>query len=402
MHQPMTSRLASSLALLLLLLFTPTHNARGQAAKKQTSGSASKSKTSYGAASVKRDRDLAALFAPVFYQGLGDHPRADLITNFDFDGDWRGDNNWVNADDERFQLRAYIYYAVSETPTHIFIHYAVFHPRDYKGGGMRGTLLSRAIREGVQRGGRYDPTGLSSGAVLAHENDMEGCLVVAAKSGADPTRARVVYVETLGHDRFQKYLPEGEAATNGFKQVWTEGQRVLLYVEPKGHGVSAYDGSEREAKDMNDAKGAGKMLVYRFAGKAGGADAAEGVREVGYELLPLYTTLWPRAHGGANQTFGRADEFGTLSVAVAAASVKAASLPPRRVALGKLGAAFRGTVGAANAARPPWGWFDRSERDAPAGSWFFDPAATVKRHFNSGEEFSVSYLHAPFLGLFRR
>ncbi len=70
--------------------------------------------------------------------------------------------------------------------------------------------------------------------------------------------------------------------------------------------------------------------------------------------------------------------------------------------LGKLGAAFNGRVGRADAARPPWGWFDREERTAPPGSWFFDPAATVKRHFQLGAEFSTTYLHAPFLGIFRR
>jgi hypothetical protein len=417
-HTLATSTLATPLTLLLFLLFMPSQDARGQAVRKRANVPVSKSKAGYGAASSRRDRDIAALFAPVFYQRLGDHPRADLITNFDFDGDWRGDNNWTNTDDQRFALRAYIYYAVSETPTHIFIHYALFHPRDYKGGGMGGPLLSGAIREGVRRGGRYDPTGLSSGAVLAHENDLEGCLVVASKSGDDPARARVVYVETLGHDHFQKYLTEDKVAAN-FKQVRTEGQRPLLYVEPKGHGVSAYDGTERESREVKDAKEpkdvkeskeskdlkesnetkAHKMLVYRFAGKAGDAMLAD-VREVGYELLPLYSTLWPRARGGANQTYGRADEFGPLTVGVAGAAGKASST--RRVVLGKLGAAFRGKVGAENAARPPWGWFDRDERDAGAGSWFFDPAATVKRHLNPVEEFSTSYLHAPFLGIFRR
>ena len=37
------------------------------------------------------DEEIAARFAPVFYQALGDKPRSDYITNFDFDGDWRAD-----------------------------------------------------------------------------------------------------------------------------------------------------------------------------------------------------------------------------------------------------------------------------------------------------------------------
>jgi len=268
----------------LAILLTSNVVALAQS-KKKVAGA-----TVYGAASVARDREIASQFAPVFYQGLGDDARADFITNFDFDGDWRGDNNWANADDKRFKMRAYVYYAVSETPTHFFVHYALFHPRDYKGGGTRGVILSEAIKEGARVGGRYDPTGLSAEAVLAHENDMEGCLVVAAKSGEDPKGARVVYVETLGHDRFQKYAAEGSGASN-FKRFESDGQRPLIYVEPKGHGVSAYDEGTRERK----------MLVYRYAGRAGDAETTGERGEVGYELLPLYTTLWPRARRGASR-----------------------------------------------------------------------------------------------------
>ena len=392
-----TSRLFTThVALSLALLITTPFAGLAQSKKK------SAAKTTYGAASVARDRAIAAAFAPVFYQGLGDDSRSDFITNFNFDGDWRGDNNWANAADKRFPMLAYVYYAVSETPTHFLIHYAVFHPRDYKGGGTKGVLLSEAIREGARRGGQYDPTGLSAEAVLAHENDMEGCLVVALKSGGDdPSLARVVYVETLGHDRFQKYAAEGVGASN-FKRFESEGGRPVLYVEPKGHGISAYDG-ENPQRPTQDAREEGfgrmrNMLVYRYEGRAGDPSAGGFRGEVGYDLLPLYTTLWPRARRGANETFGVALDFGALS-ATAFAGGKASG---RQVKLGKLGAAFRGKVGAANAARPPWGWFDRTERDAPAGSWFFDPAATVKKDFKAGEEFSNAYTHAPFLGVFRR
>ena len=42
---------------------------------------------------VETDYRIAALYAPVFRQALGDSPRYDYITRFDFDGDWVGDNN---------------------------------------------------------------------------------------------------------------------------------------------------------------------------------------------------------------------------------------------------------------------------------------------------------------------
>ena len=51
--------------------------------------------TTYSGAAV--DYQIAARFAPVFHQALGATPRFDYITRFNFDGDWRGDNNWENA-----------------------------------------------------------------------------------------------------------------------------------------------------------------------------------------------------------------------------------------------------------------------------------------------------------------
>src|SRR3954454_24664685 len=71
-------------------------------------------------AGAARERQIAARFAPVFRQALRDHPRADYVTDFDFDGDWRGDNNWKNTDDLKFHLRAYVYFAASETVTHFY------------------------------------------------------------------------------------------------------------------------------------------------------------------------------------------------------------------------------------------------------------------------------------------
>ena len=106
-----------------------------------------------------QDHQIAARFAPVFHQALGSSPRFDYITRIDFDGDWRGDNNWDNAADEGRTLGATVYFNVSESVTHYFIHYAVFHPRDYKGGSVRGVVLSQILREGATRHGDWSGSG---------------------------------------------------------------------------------------------------------------------------------------------------------------------------------------------------------------------------------------------------
>ncbi|MCW5967058.1 MAG: M48 family metalloprotease [Blastocatellales bacterium] len=329
-----------------------------------------------------RNREIAAVFAPIFYQGLGDEPRYDYITNFDFDKDWRGDNNWNNAANVAFPLNAWIYYSVRETGTHYFVHYAAFHPRDYKGGNRRGRFLSEAIRRGVDALGRHDPTGRADEAVLAHENDLEGCLVVAQKKGDDPARARVVYVETLAHNKFLKYVPE-DSPLAGFDAVKMQGRRPKLFIEPKGHGIEAWRDDEQQQKNCVNG-----VMMYTFTGAA--EDSSKRPKgPTGYDLTPIETTLWPRALQGLNPTYGLTHDYATILIDIVGPDGQTVE---KDIVIGQIGSAFRGAIGGANLARPPWGWFDGTERDSPLGEWFFDPARTIKRHFNPGDDFSTAYI----------
>lgn len=333
------------------------------------------------------DRAVAARFAPVFYQALGESPRSDYITKFDFDGDWRGDNNWENAADRKFPLRAYIYYAVSETKTHYFIHYAVFHPRDYKGGEQKGRLFSDLIREGAKILGDRDPSGMLNDATIAHENDMEGALVVVEKKGENFAAARVRFVETLAHNAFLRYAPESAATAVGtFK---AEDERVSLYIEPRGHGIEAYSDAKQ-----TDGK---KTLIYKFTGKA---DDPENLtsESVGYDLLPIHTTLWPKALAATAKkgpTYGKINDYALIEINLAQANGR---ITARKIKIGAIGSSFFGTEGGENMARPPWGWFDRDRRTDALGLWFFDPATIIKRDFNLGETFSTAYIRLPFWG----
>ena len=344
-----------------------------------------------------RDYEVAVRLAPTLYQALGPSPRFDYITRFDFDGDWRGDNNWDNAADEQLPLPAYLYYAVSETRTHVFVIYAAFHPRDYKGGNERGAILSEVIRDGARRVAEFDPTGLAQDAVLAHENDLEGALVVAEKRGGDLQAARVVRVETLAHNEFLRYVPSG-VAPRGVERVTLRGQSAELFIEPKGHGIEAYRG---DVSQLDAAENG--FVIYRYGGRAGEpasrrvATAAGRRQAVGYELVSLYDTLWARAQTGVNETFGHAYDFAAFVVRVRQTNGDDASL---EVEPGVLGASLRGVVGGQNMARPPWGWFDNRERERPLGGWFLDPAGTISRHFSPDEPFSLVYVHHPYLGIF--
>ena len=157
----------------------------------------------------QRDLELARRYAPVFYQRLAGRdfpPRFDYITNFDFDGDWAGNNNWEHAEDPRFPLRGYVYYAVVETETHYFLTYATFHPRDWSAvQPLVGSVLDRVQRS--EKYGKYLPPELRQQIELNHENDLEGAQVIVRKAG--PAGAeQVAAVETVAHDEFHRYFPE--------------------------------------------------------------------------------------------------------------------------------------------------------------------------------------------------
>jgi hypothetical protein len=443
----------------LLIFFASMILSSGWTAANQSQPQQSRSlKTASGKTSwMEADRAIAARFAPVIYQGIAGTGRFDFITNFDFDGDWIGDNNWAHAEKERFPLKGYVYWALSETDTHYFLCYAFYHPRDWKGGKKSGRALSGTIREVVTLGQHVkSPPGLMDDLVLSHENDLEGCMVAVAK-GSTPGEDRVVLVETVAHNKYlifalQPYTPDTE-------MLATEGSRPVLYIEAKGHGVHGYMGQNTKpvepavnknppaevkkkhtvkpptekknkttvgkiggffgkAKNITKAKNSGKsnkekkkgsaaatqeekeaieeVLIYRFTGTA--EDPRKNTGSVGYNLLPIYDTFWKHAQAGRGETYGEADDYGVRTIGVKVLSAQAGT---KKIELGRLGSALRGKAGAPNKARPPWGWFDMSDRSRPLGEWFFDPASTLQRHLGSIKNWSAAYIHNPFMQIIR-
>lgn len=338
---------------------------------------------------LDRDLEIAAHFAPIIHQGLNGQPRFDFITNFDFDGDWRGDNNWQNADDRTYPLRAYVYYAVIETETHYYVHYALFHPRDYKGGLFQSWLLAEALRQAqdrIKNGLPPEAEDLS----LSHENDLEGCLVVAEKRQQKLDEAIVVYVVTMAHHTFHLYRAPNELNSIGYV-IQVEGSHPVLFCEPKGHGVFAYTGKPHQLKDATRG-----TLIYSYTGQPDDPEQI-GDRKVGYRLIPIYGTLWQRARANAEETYGLMTDYGSITLNV----IENNQSVQKQIPIGRLGAAFLGVVGAANKARPPWAWYDYRERQSVRGEFFFDPAGFVKRSFYLYNTWSTTYVHHPFLEVWR-
>lgn len=333
-----------------------------------------------------RDWLFAAQFSPVFYQETNlsspalpgvpaaekspfDEPesnRADFITRVDYDGNWIANDNWQNFDSPKADFRAFVYFSTAETLTHFFIFYTVFHPKDI------GSI---------------------------HENDLEGAVVVVEKGAGGARQGRVAYVETLAHGVFYKYfnseVVQPKPPILPHDKLLMEGNHPLLYIEPRGHGIKKL--SERGPVPAMANK---VNIVYRYKGR-GENPAVVGLQNAGYDLIPLYTTLWKAAllDSESNATFTEFRNYGEFQVRVAPRSLAREKLVAGTEttvsrSLKLVGASLWGNDGRPNAAHPPWGW-------SLDGRWFFLPAEEIKKDYHLGEDFSLTYVHHPFLQIYR-
>lgn len=322
-----------------------------------------------------RDWAYAREFAPVFCQDFGPPiaglsvptgyvpsantpaAHADYITRCDFDGNWTADDNWKNFEASRADFRAAVYFHAVETETHYYLHYAVFHPRDW------GSI---------------------------HENDLEGVLVAVEKSrSAASSLGRPVFVETLSHNVFLKYHNPALAphVPGSMGKFLMEGNHPMVFIEQRGHGIHGLSDGLHALLDQP-----GKFVVYRQK-RQGEHPARSGLNHVGYELLPLYSTLWAHAQGGSasGRTYCQFRSYGPFSVA---SSSDRGNRPASRSTF-RAGASLCGNDGRPNAAHPPWAW-------SLDGRWFFLPAETIRKDFHqTGDSWSTVYLHHPMLGIFR-
>ncbi|MBI2565920.1 MAG: carboxypeptidase regulatory-like domain-containing protein [Candidatus Schekmanbacteria bacterium] len=270
--------------------------------------------------------ELAEHWAPAVYHdmdyqdGNESDYRPELITRFDFDGNWQGNDNWERLYD--YPQPAYLYWAYSRSSTHWFLTYMIFHPRDWWEYCFIGDC---------------------------HENDSEGVTLWIRRDGTD--FGALELMQTQAHGEWFQYsdlpLQDGTDNIDG-PILWDSGHPRIL-VQSKGHGVWGHNYCGYLTyfeclwnDDSNDFPG-GDGAVYRFDA-ARGAEVPDGGydKDVSYELIPL-TELWERRFDiGDGHTFGK---FGN----------------------------FDGDTYGEDSASAPWGWSAGADGQL-SGSVFFDPA----------------------------
>ncbi|MBI3696044.1 MAG: hypothetical protein HY238_14535 [Acidobacteria bacterium] len=322
---------------------------------------------SFGPESQARDvyRDLAEHYAPLVAQETWFEPKADFLARLDYDGDWRGDNNWDSLLTGSSQ--AYVYYAAMETATHYFLVYDFYHPR------------------------RYSDHCTGS---ACHENDSGGLVLTIRKDGTKYGRPQVM--QTLAQNNIYSYtsdsrIHDGVHQINGELRMWKESHPVV-FIESGGHGVfGAADGERSRFSPERQEFLASTGVVYRFGGVAG-RPRHPNDRDVSYELLNAAEQWWPRAtsrQGLESRTF---DDFSRYA--------PYGNRP--RAAASEIAGAFLGRKYFANQARPFWGWHDTlalNRKLLAPGQWGLDPAyaVSVTLKLPSGVPFSLDYIYNSYL-----
>ena len=308
-------------------------------------------------------RSLAGHWSPMVAQATWFEPKADYLARFDFDGDWRGDNNWENTAVGSSQ--AYVYYAAAETETHWFLIYNFFHPRDYSANCVGGTC---------------------------HENDNEGLILTILKDGTRFGRLQVM--ETLAHDNIYSYRADKRVKKKVHKLdgrvEFHQETHPVVFVESGGHGV--YGSADRRSKfslrrgEFRETAGVTYVHGERAQRPRHGND-----RSVSYELLPVLSHWWRRIEEDTG-TFAEQFHYEPQGKRPGASH---AALP----------AAFNGRRFGKNKAKPFWGWHDRRTRKKKilaTGQWALDPAYGVSKNLKLPEPFSLTYLYNPYLRIEKR
>jgi hypothetical protein len=306
-------------------------------------------------------RPLAEHWAPFIAQETWFEPKADFLARFDFDGDWRGDNNWDNT--PRGSSQAYVYYTAMETETHWFLVYDLFHPRDYSDKCVAGTC---------------------------HENDSEGLILTVRKDGSAFGRLEVM--ETLAHNNVYSFRADDRVRGNAHEPdgrvEFADGSHPVVFVEAGGHGIYGSDSSHSRYDARGNKFSGGTGVTYAFKGEAARPRQAND-RRVRYELLPIFDHWWRRAaeNPSGNATF---DDYFAYRPAGGRPAARLAEIP----------AAFRGRKMAANRARPFWGWYDErtlKKGILAQGQWGLDPAWAVTRNLTLPEPVALTYRFNPYL-----
>ena len=326
--------------------------------------------------------DLAYRWAPLVIQDTAGDQYTDFIGKVNYDGDWKGNNNWNNLPST--SIPPYLYYNVIETSTHWFIYYHTFHPRDWN------NIFFGTCAPGSD----------------CHENDTENLMVMVRKDGSTYGEFRLL--QTQAHGEFYQYALAGSGVTNDIDDLDNDGERgftlftdssvgitdprVAVYIESKGHGVCEWwDNNGPFCIHPNDMVGTSSNDGVMYYPNASATPQEPADPEGGnwfehkspYRLISSWEDMWPLRSCIGD---GKLNDGTTTYPGVSGNGIP------------EIGKALDGDDHADDAATAWWLQTDGDSHINP-GDWAIRPAETVEVQLNFSEPVSTNYLYNPYIGI---
>ncbi len=366
-------------------------------------------------------REVAAKYAPNVYSAVdaNESPQLQVPAKFDADGDWNLMNNRTWAVSGTASIVPAVYYTVSETYTHWYITYSYYFP-----------MVNHSNPEYVT------------------SNSVPGVLVVVEKARGEvaerPVLAYTFWKESggggLGEEQFAFATSESGIQPNQSPEDWGllavmpqetlfPGGRFETYITAKTHRSCNWNWNEGGALaqcSLPPGVKNGDMLAFSYLGgsptefkrvdNVWPTDMSEvdGQPEsLGYALIPLYSTLWPRRTMNEPNTVFETTTFnyaadadrpgtglklsGAFQQSVAGANFSAFGVPPWAMGWSPSNQSFGFDAGSPTtkgqvAIDPAWYVWERHHRSSNANSLTtYDPA--------SGAGHSLDYCFNGFVAL---
>ncbi|MBN2533318.1 MAG: hypothetical protein JXB88_10520 [Spirochaetales bacterium] len=274
-------------------------------------------------------RTLAEYWSPRFYQDMDDtNYKGDVLTKFNFDGDYNGRNNWENLLSYNLgdhALKACVYYSVVETSNFYFIGYYTFHPMDW---------------ENID----FDS--------VSHENDLEGVLLAVKKTGGNGT---LICAITEAHNHFYQYQAPGQSLSTGSDNIDGTlnmyGTHPKIFIQAKGHGVFYHD---------NGSAPGGDGIVYYCSSTTADSPASGSGNWTGtyrYMLIAMDSSSPDQGFWYRRNQIGNDNTFSAWGI-------------------------IRGDTYGDNKAKVPWAWDDPDDGEVFSGDLLCDPAHLIDCQLN--------------------
>ncbi len=205
-------------------------------------------------------------YSPVIYQHVhyqndilikkdGLEGRSDLILPFNYDGDWYGDNNWINL--KNHLGPATVYYSVTETTNYWFIYYAIYHVRDWSTLSIDSMSTHEHDMEAITlmvHKGRGFPGDLIAAMSMSHNLWLEYPIAARVKAIKDELKyapkfdSNILNPIKIDLTNFEKITDSWIHLDNFINQSTTfndtevekalkDGHHPRVYIQSRGHGI---------------------------------------------------------------------------------------------------------------------------------------------------------------------